>query len=123
MSGKNPFGLTTRLWVYLIQKAGLNPTAKWTDITNGLLTSLSKLLTADTYKVNGKTTYKEEFVTAGGVSLNEINPHTMESLICPRLYFAGEVVDVDGITGGYNFQHAWSSGWIAANSITSVSIN
>lgn len=123
VSGKNPFGLTTRLWLYLILKAGMNPAIKWTDVNNALLTRLSKILTADLYHVNGKTTYKEEFVTAGGVSLNEIDPLTMESLICKSLYFAGEVVDVDGITGGYNFQHAWSSGWIAANSITSVHKN
>lgn len=119
VNGKNPFGLTSRLWGYLIFKAGINSSFKWTDVNNTLLTRLSKKLTADSYNVNGKTTFKEEFVTAGGVSLKEINPLTMESLICPRLYFAGEVVDVDGITGGYNFQHAWSSGWIAANSITS----
>lgn len=123
VSGKNPFALTTRLWNYLILKAGLNPLAKWTDVNNVFLTKLSKILTADCFNVNGKTTFKEEFVTAGGVSLKEINPLTMESLICPRLYFAGEVVDVDGITGGYNFQHAWSSGWIAANSITSANKN
>jgi predicted Rossmann fold flavoprotein len=123
VSGKNPFGLTTRLWTYLVQKAGMNPAVKWTDVNNALLTRLSKLLTADLYHVNGKTTYKEEFVTAGGVSLNEIDPLTMESHICKSLYFAGEVVDVDGITGGYNFQHAWSSGWIAANSITSIHKN
>ena len=64
-----------------------------------------------------KTTFKEEFVTCGGIQLNEINPHTMESKIIPNLFFAGEVMDVDGITGGFNFQHAWTSGWIAATSI------
>jgi hypothetical protein len=67
--------------------------------------------------VKGKTTFKEEFVTSGGIKLNEINPQTMESKIIPNLFFAGEVMDVDGVTGGFNFQHAWTSGWIAANSI------
>jgi hypothetical protein len=67
--------------------------------------------------VKGKTTFKEEFVTSGGIKLNEINPQTMESKIVPNLFFAGEVMDVDGVTGGFNFQHAWTSGWIAANSI------
>ncbi len=123
VNGKNPFGLTSRLWSYLVMKAEINAAVKWTDVSNVLLTRLSKVLTADWFKVNGKTTFKDEFVTAGGVSLSEINPNTMESLICPQMYFAGEVMDVDGITGGYNFQHAWSSGWIAANAITSVNKN
>jgi predicted Rossmann fold flavoprotein len=119
VNGKNPFGLTTRLWLYLISKAGLPDLIRWKDISNPLLVSLSKVLTADQYTVSGKTTFKEEFVTAGGVDLKEINPLTMESLLCKGLFFAGEVMDVDGITGGYNFQHAWSSGWIAAKSISS----
>jgi hypothetical protein len=120
VNSKNPFGLTTRLWFYLINKSGLPETMRWKDTSNSLLVSLSKVLTADQYLVAGKTTFKEEFVTAGGVNLKEINPLTMESLLCKGLFFAGEVMDVDGITGGYNFQHAWSSGWIAAKSITSI---
>jgi predicted Rossmann fold flavoprotein len=120
VNGKNPFGLTTRLWLYLIGKAGFPELMRWKDASNSLLVSLSKFLTADQYTVSGKTTFKEEFVTAGGVNLKEINPLTMESLLCKGLFFAGEVMDVDGITGGYNFQHAWSSGWIAAKSITSA---
>jgi predicted Rossmann fold flavoprotein len=120
VNGKNPFGLTTRLWLYLMGKAGFPELIRWKDASNSLLVSLSKFLTADQYTVSGKTTFKEEFVTAGGVNLKEINPLTMESLLCRGLFFAGEVMDVDGITGGYNFQHAWSSGWIAAKSITSV---
>jgi predicted Rossmann fold flavoprotein len=117
--GKNPFGLTARFWTYLLTKAGIDGGKKWPDLNNTQLVGLSRLLTCDQYAVNGKTTFKEEFVTAGGVSLKEINPMTMESKLCKGLYFAGEVMDVDGITGGYNFQHAWSSGWIAAKSITS----
>ncbi len=70
-------------------------------------------------KVEGKTTFKEEFVTAGGIRLSEVNASTMESKIAPGLYFAGEILDVDGVTGGFNFQHAWTSGWIAAKSVAS----
>jgi predicted Rossmann fold flavoprotein len=117
--GKNPFGLTARLWTFLLSKAGIDGLKKWPDLNNVQLVALSRLLTGDQYVVSGKTTFKEEFVTAGGVSLKEIDPMTMESKRCKGLYFAGEVMDVDGITGGYNFQHAWSSGWIAAKSITS----
>ena len=69
------------------------------------------------FLVKGKTTFKEEFVTSGGIKLNEINANTMQSKIVPNLFFAGEVMDVDGITGGFNFQHAWTSGWIAGKAI------
>jgi predicted flavoprotein YhiN len=82
------------------------------------LVLLSKTLCSDFYQAKGKTTFKEEFVTAGGIALKEIDANTMESKKVKGLYFAGEVMDVDGITGGYNFQHAWTSGWIVANSIT-----
>jgi len=71
----------------------------------------------DPYHIKGKTTFKEEFVTCGGINLSEINPQTMESRIVPGVYFAGELLDVDGITGGFNFQHAWSSAWIATQHI------
>ena len=70
--------------------------------------------------MKGKTTFKEEFVTCGGVKLSEIDASTMQSKIIPHLFFAGEIMDVDGITGGFNFQHAWTSGWIAAKNIASI---
>ena len=73
--------------------------------------------------MKGKTTFKEEFVTAGGIKLNEIDANTMQSKILPHLFFAGEIMDVDGITGGFNFQHAWTSGWIAGNTIATISLN
>jgi predicted flavoprotein YhiN len=79
-----------------------------------------KQLIAQEFAVNGKTTFKEEFVTCGGIKLSEIDPNTMESRIRPGVYFAGEVMDVDGITGGFNFQHAWTSGWIAARAIAAA---
>jgi predicted flavoprotein YhiN len=81
---------------------------------------LIKQLCSQKFEVKGKTTFKEEFVTAGGVNLIEVNANTMESKKVPNLFFAGEILDVDGITGGFNFQHAWTSGWIAANSIANI---
>jgi len=114
---KNPLGLVSRLWEYLMQKAAVSLQRSWSDVPNADLVKMSKVLTADAYRAEGKTAFKEEFVTAGGVALNEINPLTMESRVCPGIFFAGEIMDVDGITGGYNFQHAWSSAWIVANSI------
>jgi predicted flavoprotein YhiN len=78
---------------------------------------LASLLSASTFAIRGKTTFKEEFVTAGGVRLADVDPATYQSRKLGGLYFAGEILDVDGITGGFNFQHAWTSGWIAADSI------
>ena len=84
---------------------------------SGYPVSLIKNLCAQEFKVNGKTTFKEEFVTAGGILLNEIDHNTMQSKKLPGLFFAGEVIDVDGITGGFNFQNAWTTGWIAAKGV------
>jgi predicted Rossmann fold flavoprotein len=111
------FGLSQRLWDFIIQESGINDIMRWGDLTTVLQNRLIKLLTNYEVEVKGKTTFKEEFVTAGGISLSEIEPSTMESRRVPNLYFAGEIMDVDGITGGYNFQHAWTSGFIAATSI------
>jgi predicted Rossmann fold flavoprotein len=111
------FGLSQRLWDFIIQESGINDIMRWGDLTTVLQNRLIKLLTNYEVDVKGKTTFKEEFVTAGGISLSEIEPSTMESRRVPNLYFAGEIMDVDGITGGYNFQHAWTSGFIAATSI------
>ncbi len=119
IGSKNNVDLSARLWNYLLLKSGINPETIWPDIPQQALVRLSQSLCNDPYRVSGKTTFKEEFVTAGGIKLDEINPLTMESKKMEGLYFAGEVMNVDGITGGYNFQHAWSSGWIAANAIAS----
>ena len=105
--------LPERLWHFLIKKIEIPLTKKWTDIGKKDLNKLCNILTNDVYSVEGKTTFKEEFVTCGGVSLESINFSTMESKVVPNLYFAGEVMDVDGITGGYNFQAAWTTGFIA----------
>ena len=116
---KNPFALSVRLWEYLLRKAEIDPSIPWVNTPQAALAKLSKVVCSDTYRVDGKTTFKEEFVTSGGIDLSEIDAQTMESKLIPGLYFAGEIMDVDGITGGYNFQHAWSSGMIVARAISS----
>jgi predicted Rossmann fold flavoprotein len=118
VSTKPLTGLVSRLWNYLLNRSGITNATHWGELTHAQMVALSKTLCHDVYQAKGKTTFKEEFVTAGGISLQEIDANTMESKIIKGLYFAGEVMDVDGITGGYNFQHAWTSGWIVANSIT-----
>ena len=115
MGNKNPFGLPQRLWQYLLQEANILSGTKWADVKSAEQNSLIQLLTTYTLTIKGKTTFKEEFVTCGGVDIAGINASTMESKTCPGLHFAGEMMDIDGITGGFNFQHAWTSGWLAAN--------
>ena len=114
---KNPFDLPQRLWEYHLRQCGISVEIRWADLPAKQQNLLAKQLCAQQFEVKGKTTFKEEFVTAGGIDLNEIDPATMESKIIPNLYFAGEILDIDGITGGFNFQHAWTSGWIAAKEI------
>lgn len=116
--GKNPFGLPNRLWAHLLTCSGIQPDIRWADMPSKEQNKLIKNLTAQEFSVKGKTTFKEEFVTCGGVKLSEIDPNTMQSRIRPGIFFAGEVMDIDGITGGFNFQNAWTSGWIAAKSIS-----
>ncbi len=123
IGAKNNFNLSTRLWQYLLLKCSIKPETIWPDVPHQSLVSLARTLCGDSYMVRGKTTFKEEFVTAGGVKLEEINPQTMESKKLKGLYFCGEVMNVDGITGGYNFQHAWSSGWIAASAISDAMVD
>jgi predicted Rossmann fold flavoprotein len=113
---RNPFELPQRLWEWLLDEAGIKD-MHWADLPAVLQNKLVQLLTGQTFAVEGKTTFKEEFVTAGGVKLAEINHHTMESRVRPGLFFAGEVLDVDAVTGGFNFQHAWTSGFIAGSAI------
>lgn len=118
IGNKNPFDISSRLWNYILEKSGIRPDESWANISTESSNLLSKNICTDTYQVKGKTTFKEEFVTAGGVKLECINQATLESKTMAGLYFVGEVLNVDGITGGYNFQHAWASGWIAANAIS-----
>ena len=117
VSKKSPFDLTNRLWESLVLASGIESETKWADLSKIQLQNLSNQLTNGTFQVNGKSTFKEEFVTAGGIDLKEINFKTMESKLHENLYFAGEIVNIDAVTGGYNFQNAWTSGFIVANSI------
>ena len=112
----NPLGLPRQLWKYLVGSI-LPLETTWNNLSKVQMHNLILKVTKDFYPINGKSTNKEEFVTCGGVDLKEINFKTMESRLCPGLYFAGEVVDIDGITGGFNFQNAWTTGWIAGNAI------
>ncbi len=120
MYNKNPFGLPGRLWNYLLENAEIYSEMRWADLPLKPQNKLIKELCAQEMQVNGKTTFKEEFVTCGGIKLNEIDPNTMQSKLRTNLFFAGEIMDIDGITGGFNFQNAWTSGWIAAKAIGKV---
>ncbi|HTG66199.1 MAG TPA: NAD(P)/FAD-dependent oxidoreductase [Flavobacterium sp.] len=117
VSKKSPFDLTNRLWESLVLASGIAPETKWADLSKNQLQNLASQLTNATFQVNGKSTFKEEFVTAGGIDLKEINFKTMESKLHENLFFAGEIVNIDAITGGFNFQNAWTSGFILANNI------
>ncbi|MFT6921074.1 MAG: putative Rossmann fold flavoprotein [Crocinitomicaceae bacterium] len=108
-----PYMLRERLWHYLIERCGLSKQSTWGQTGKKALNKIVNFLTNDVYEVSGKTTFKEEFVTCGGVSLESIDFKTMQSKACPNLYFAGEVMDIDGITGGYNFQAAWTTAYVA----------
>lgn len=111
------FSIKSRLWHYLLKKADLSEELRWCDLGPKQLNRLAELLTNDSYKMEGKTTFKEEFVTAGGIDLQEIDVKTMQSKRYRGLFFAGEVMDIDGITGGFNFQAAWTTGFIAGKSV------
>lgn len=117
MYNRNPFALPSRLWDFFLGSVGIKEDLRWADLKVSAQNALIKMLCAMDLPVAGKTTFKEEFVTAGGIRLAEIDPSTMMSRKVNGLYFAGEIMDVDGITGGFNFQHAWTSGFVAAKSI------
>jgi predicted Rossmann fold flavoprotein len=117
IGSKNPFDLPHRLWLFMLKVCGIDNGTRWSDLSAKGQVQLIETLTNHTFYIKGKTTFKEEFVTAGGVLTSEIDVQTMESKKIPGLYFAGEIMNVDGITGGFNFQHAWTSGWIAASAI------
>lgn len=113
LANYRPYLLPERLWHFLLEKSNLPQKKRWGELGKKGLNKLVTILTNDVYAVKGKTTFKEEFVTCGGVSLESIDFNTMQSRVCKNLYFAGEVMDVDGITGGYNFQAAWTTAFIA----------
>jgi predicted Rossmann fold flavoprotein len=113
----DPFGLPQRLWERLVTAAGIPGDAQWAGIGNAALGALAGAVAATELRVVGKSTFKEEFVTCGGVRLAEVDFRTLESRQCPGLHFAGEVLDIDGITGGFNFQAAWTTGWLAGRAM------
>ncbi|MBV4358556.1 BaiN/RdsA family NAD(P)/FAD-dependent oxidoreductase [Pinibacter aurantiacus] len=117
---KNPFQLPQRLWEYLLEQSEVNVNINWADLPAKEQNKLIKNICAQEHIVNGKTTFKEEFVTAGGIDLSEVDSSTMMSRKVKNLFFAGEIIDVDGITGGFNFQNAWTTGFIAGNAIADV---
>lgn len=108
-----PFDIPKKFWVYLLEKSGLNPDSQWLELGKKGRNKLINNLLNDIYEVKGKTTFKEEFVTCGGVDLSDVDFKTMQSRVFPGMYFAGEVLNVDGVTGGFNFQAAWTTGFIA----------
>ncbi len=111
------YGLPKNLWKKLVAAAGIKEERLFAQLSNQELQGLTAQLTDGRFPISGKSTNKDEFVTCGGVALNEVNFQTMESKICPGLYFAGEILDIEGITGGFNFQNAWTTAWIAGTSI------
>lgn len=114
---KSPFEFPNRLWESLVLASDIETETKWADLSKMQLQNLAQQLTNASFQVNGKSTFKEEFVTAGGIDLKEINFKTMESKLHKNLYFAGEIVNIDALTGGFNFQNAWTSGFIVASAI------
>lgn len=115
----HPLGLPSRLWLYILNKLGLNTAKPWGEIGRKTLNRLVETLVNDQYTIAGKGSFREEFVTCGGVSLQSVNVKTLESKVCPGLFFAGEVLDIDAITGGFNLQAAWTTGVVAGLSAAS----
>lgn len=119
VQNKNPFGFPHRLWEFFLNRWQVPAQKKWSELSKKERNRLVNGLSNDTYQIEGKTTFKDEFVTCGGVHLDEINTKTLECKKHPGLYFAGEVLDIDGLTGGFNFQAAWATGYVAGKSIQS----
>ena len=112
----HPFGLPSRLWLYILSKLDIDAVKPWAEIGRKTLNRMIETLVNDQYTIAGKGAFREEFVTCGGVSLSSVNSKTLESKVCPNLFFAGEVLDIDAITGGFNLQAAWTTGFIAGKS-------
>ena len=118
IANSHPAELSDRLWKFLVTRAGIRADSRWGELGSKGLSRLVNVLISDTYEIDGRARWKEEFVTCGGVALSEVRPDTMESRRIPGLYFAGEVLDIDAVTGGFNLQAAWSTAWVAAHSIS-----
>jgi len=112
-----PLALPRRLWQYLVERAGIAGGDRWADLSKQGLHQLIQELTQSKYTIQGKGVFKDEFVTCGGVNLKQVDFKTMASRCCPDLYFAGEILDIDGVTGGFNFQSAWTTAWLAGQAI------
>lgn len=110
-------GISQRLWLYLIEKAQVRPDIRWAELGSKGLSRLVAVLSSDMLEINGRAKFKEEFVSCGGVSLDSVNSKTLECKNIPGLYFAGEVLDIDAVTGGFNLQAAWTTAWVAAHSM------
>ena len=119
----SPFGFSRRLWGYLLDRAGLDVQLQWAQLPKTKINRLVELLSQCDFEVTGKGQFKDEFVTCGGVRLKEVNFTTMESRVCPGLFLAGEILDVDGVTGGFNFQNAWTTGAIAGQALAIPAIS
>lgn len=115
----HPKGITHRLWAYLLERTHIASDKRWMEMGEKNINRLTNTLTADVYEVEGKSAFRDEFVTAGGIATSSVSRHTLESTTCPGLYFAGEVLDIDGVTGGFNFQAAWSTAHAVAMAIAS----
>ena len=115
---RSPFEFPNRLWESIVIASGIGLETRWADLSKDQINALVRQLVKGEYRVNGKSTFKDEFVTAGGIDLKEVNFKTMESKLCKNLYFAGEILNIDAITGGFNFQNAWTDGFIVAQAIT-----
>ena len=118
----SPVAMPQRLWERLVTHSGIAATTPWNGVSNAALGRLAGLLTAAELKVVGKSLFKDEFVTCGGVRLAEVDFRTMESRLCPGLHFAGEVLDIDGVTGGFNFQAAWTTGMLAGRAMAEAAV-
>jgi predicted Rossmann fold flavoprotein len=117
IGNKNPLLMVNRLWEFLLHESSIMPTIKWGELNAKQQNNLARNICSYTLNASGKTTFKDEFVTAGGVALDEVNANTCMSLKQENLFFAGEVLNIDGITGGYNFQNAWTTGYVVAKAI------
>lgn len=118
VSTETPFPLPKNLWKALLDTAKIPHETRWAAFSKHQLNELVRVLHAGSFQIQGKSAYKDEFVTCGGVKLQEVNFKTMESRLCPGLYFAGEILDIDGVTGGFNFQNAWTTSWLAAQAMS-----
>jgi predicted Rossmann fold flavoprotein len=120
IASQSPFVLPRRLWQYLTTRSGIIAESRWAELSKPAMNALIQEMHQGRYEVRGKGVFKDEFVTCGGVKLNEVNFKTLESRCCPGLYFAGEILDIDGVTGGFNFQSAWTTGWLAGQAIATA---